>query len=318
MSIKEFDLIQTLCANTPHRPDVMIGPGDDGAIVQPPHGMQLVSVMDTLVENVHFFSGDSPADIAYKAIAVNLSDCAAMGATPAWVMLSLSGDHLSQEWISDFASGLLAILREYNLALIGGDTTRGPLSVTVHIQGFIPSNQAILRRGAKVGDQILVSGCLGDAGLALRYLRPGDVQLNEEDASYVINRLHRPTPRVSLGESLRGVATSMIDISDGLLADLGHILKQSQVGAKIFAESIPFSHAMQNVFLTFEEQLALALTSGDDYELCFTVPSTMNIESLLQRGCFKIGEITEVPGLQVLDDQGKRLEFLQTGYQHRL
>ena len=232
--MREFELISRIRERVASRDDVVLGIGDDAALLLPPAGMQLVVAMDTLNEGVHFPAGTAPSAIGWKALAVNLSDLAAMGATPAWCTLSLSLPEPDAGFIDGFLDGFLQLAQRHDVALVGGDTTRGPLSVCVTVHGFVEPGQALRRDGARVGDEVWVSGTLGDAAAALAQWRGGDAM----DAS-LRERLDRPTPRLALGRALRGIATACIDVSDGLLADLAHVCKASGVGAEVDAAALP-------------------------------------------------------------------------------
>ncbi|WP_404400025.1 thiamine-phosphate kinase [Idiomarina seosinensis] len=268
--LNEFSLIQRYFANEKaQRADVKFGIGDDGAVTRPLPGHDLVTVTDTMVEGVHFDHSTPARAIGHKIIAVNLSDLAAMGAEPCWVSLALTLPESNPEWLQEFAAGLHEICDYYNCSLIGGDTTRGPLTVTVTAHGQVPEGEAIPRSGAKPGDWIYVSGPLGDAGLALDITQQ-KISARGPYAQHLIERLHYPGPRVALGQSLRSIASSCIDISDGLVADLQHILEASKAGADIIMEELPLSLAMTET-LTQAEAYKKALSAGDDYELCFTV-----------------------------------------------
>jgi len=302
LELDEFSLIEKYFKNQKlSRPDVLLGIGDDAALVKVPFNHLLVLSMDTLVNEIHFPAQTLPFDIGYKALAVNLSDLAAMGAEPAWITLALTLPEANTKWLTEFANGLYQLANEFNVQLIGGDTTRGSLAVTIQAHGFVPPNQSLRRDGAKVGDKIYVSGTLGDAGLGLR-VALHHYELPNQDKCFVLQRLNKPTPRIQLGILLRNLATSAIDISDGLLADLNHILKRSQVGANIIVKNIPLSKALLS--LPLEEAQALALTAGDDYELCFTIPPEKEHELIsrlkhLQLNCCCIGEIEKKPGLRI-------------------
>jgi thiamine-monophosphate kinase len=279
----------------------------------------LVVSTDTLVAGVHFPEDTPPSDIGYKALAVNLSDLAAMGATPAWVSLALTLPSVDESWLADFAGGFFELAARHNVQLIGGDTTRGALSITVHIQGFVPTGTALTRTGARVGDRICVTGTLGDAALALQ---SGDAchSLSAASAAYLLARLRRPTPRIDAGIALRGVATSAIDISDGLAGDLGHVLAASGVGATLEIARLPLSPAL----CSLEDKTQawrLALAGGDDYELCFTVPEEAYARvarHLTSRDCVvtSIGRIESALGLRGLQPDGGLLDLEPTGYRH--
>lgn len=314
----EFEIISNYFSYSfPLRPDVILGVGDDAAICTVPAGMQLALAIDTLVEGVHFPITTAPEDIGYKALAVNLSDMAAMGATPAWMTLALTCPQANDQWLAKFSQGLQELAQAAQVSLIGGDTTRGPLTVTVQIAGFVPTNSTLQRRGAQPGDGIYVTGQLGDAGLGLACTR-GQIDLPPEAQKYVESRLNRPTPRWQEGQALRGIASSAIDISDGLAADLGHILQQSGVGASVFVEDLPLSKVL-HTYLPKETAWNLALSAGDDYELCFTVPPSR--ESMLQRalpvGTYThIGIIEQTLGLRCVFKDGREFLVEKGGYQH--
>ncbi len=272
-NMNEFELIAHYFAEQKQvkRPDVILGIGDDCAILEVPKDQQLLMSMDTLVNGVHFPVNTSAYDIGYKALAVNLSDLAAMGATPAWFSLALTLPVLDKDWLSGFSEGLFALAQEFKVQLVGGDTTRGPLSITIQVHGFTPRGKVITRKGAKAGDLIYVSNSLGDAGLALQHIL-SQVNLPSSVFSSVLEQLNRPFPRIKEGLILADYATAMIDISDGLIADLDHILKQSKVGALVDVNTLPLSLELKQS-LDFSAAVNLALTAGDDYELCFTIPA---------------------------------------------
>lgn len=316
--MNEFTLIdQFFKQRTLSRSDVMLGIEDDAALLKVPDGQWLVVAVDTLVAGVHFLSQTNAEDIGYKALAVNLSDIAAMGAEPAWMTLALTMPSANTLWLDAFSRGLFQLAKEFNVQLVGGDTTRGPLTITIQLQGFVPPHQALCRHSAKVGDKIYVSGTLGDAGFALQ-VALGHYQVADEEAkTFLYQRLHRPRPQLKLGYLLRHYANAAIDISDGLLADLNHILASSKVGALIDTEKLPLSAALKN-YLTAITAKEFALTAGDDYELCFTV-SPANEKKMLDDlkkekiHCSCIGEIIEKTGLHFLDD---RQQSVDKGYQH--
>lgn len=318
MSLNEFALIQRFFTKKNSRQDVRLGIGDDGAVLQVPSGKQLVVSTDTLVAGRHFSEESSAEDIGYKALAVNLSDLAAMGAEPAWVLLALSLPIANEKWLSDFSHGFFSLIERFQLQLVGGDITRGPLVINVQILGFVPKGKALLRCTAMPGDRIYVTGTLGDAGLALHYLQK-KIQLPQNAIQHLMQRLNRPEPRIELGLVLRGIASSAIDISDGLVADLGHILCASGVGATIQAINLPLSASLQS--LACEAAWQLALSAGDDYELCFTVPESR--ESTLQQHLTSInipytciGRITKDPGLAVLREDNSEIILEKTGFKH--
>lgn len=318
--MNEFDLIKTYFATQlTHRNDVVVGIGDDAAIVNVPSGQSLAITTDTLIAGVHFPETTLPYDIGYKSLAVNLSDLAAMGASPAWVTMALTLPHKNQDWLQSFCEGFFTLANRHQVQLIGGDLTHGPLTITVQAMGLIPHQQAILRSRAKPGDLIYVTGTLGDAGLALRFLQNG-VSLAKPCQSPVLERLNRPEPRVTSGEQLRGLASAAIDISDGLAADLGHILEQSRVGAILHVDQLPLSEALSHA-LPHEEVIALALTAGDDYELCFTIPAERRDDlekNLSQIACrfTCIGVIRKQPGLELIYQNGNHYHGPVIGYRH--
>jgi len=317
--LNEFELIRRYFSQQPvTRSDVLVGVGDDAAVMQLPGGMQLVTTSDVLVEGVHFPPETAPADIGYKSLAVNLSDLAAMGAEPAWFTLNLSLPEAAPEWLEGFCAGMFALAARYQVQLVGGDTVRGPLTIGVQAHGLVPAGGALLRSGAKAGDRVYLSGTVGDAGLGLLYLQgelpPGD------DAGALIEKLNRPAPRVELGIALRGIASSAIDVSDGLVADLGHILRASAVGARISLDRVPLSPAYRARFER-AEGWTLALTNGDDYELCFTVPAGKEQDiARIQQQCFVelswIGEIAADAGLHVVAADGSDYAVPSAGHDH--
>jgi thiamine-monophosphate kinase len=267
--ISEFDLInQFFSGMTSQRGDVVLGIGDDAALLRVPQGMDLAVSVDTLVAGVHFFPEVSALDLGHKVLAVNLSDLAAMGAEPAWATLALTLPDIDDLWISEFCRGFSELASDYGLQLVGGDTTSGPLSITVQVQGLVPVGKGLTRSGAQVGDDIYVTATLGDAALALSCMRE---KSQRDDLAQLLKRLERPIPRVEVGLALRDIASSAIDISDGLAADLGHILQASRVGAKVELEKIPLSPAV-NATIRQSKDWSIAIAGGDDYELCFTLP----------------------------------------------
>lgn len=317
MSLGEFDIIgKFFQRQLSSRQDVILGSGDDCAVVMPPPGKQLVMTIDALLSGVHFFPEVSAQDLAYKAVAVSLSDIAAMGGEPAWVLATLSMETVDETWLAAFAKGLFAICDEFNLALIGGDLTRGPLAVTTQLTGFVSQGAALCRDGARVGDKIYVTGTLGDAGIALA----GQLQkidLSDAIKAEVTPRLLRPSARVQAGRVLSGLASSCIDISDGLAQDLGHILKRSEVGARVDLATLPLSSALKT--LPTHTALNMALTAGDDYELCFTIAPAREVDLLARQNelgvsitC--IGEI-RASGMQ-WQLNGAEFKMDHLGFQH--
>jgi thiamine-monophosphate kinase len=319
MALSEFELIAHYFEHQRvKRPDVILGIGDDCALLQPPAGQELALTVDTLLEGVHFPIGTKPADIGHKALAASLSDLAAMGAEPAWATLSLALPDPDESWLEPFASGLFALAEQHGVQLVGGDTVRGPLAVTIQAQGTVPAGAALRRGGAMPGDLVFVTGTLGDAGAGLDLVL-GRRQAAEETAESLLARLNRPEPRVAEGAALRGIASAAIDISDGLAADLGHIISASGTGATLHLEALPFSSALESL-TSEEERFALALGAGDDYELCFTVSQTRRtaVERLFERfacGCRCVGTVEEAPGLH-LNHNGTPFSLPAGGYDH--
>lgn len=319
----EFSLIERIRQLTAQpRDDVRLGIGDDAAVLAVPAGQELAVAIDTMVEGVHFPRGTAAADIGWKALAVNLSDLAAMGATPAWALLALTLPAADPAFVEAFASGFAQLAQPHRLALVGGDTTRGPLSISVAVHGFLPPGKALLRTGAKVGDAVLVTGTLGDAAAGLHALahRFAATDTRSGARDFLVTRLHRPTPQLAAGLALRGLANACIDISDGLVADLGHLCAGSAVGAEIDAALMPLSPAMMALYDDASAQ-QFALTGGDDYELCFTVPMARlaDVQSDLSRlgcGCTRIGRIVEGRGVRVRDAHGEWMEPGRAGWEH--
>jgi len=270
----EFDLIRRFF--TKSTPGSILGVGDDAALLRIAPGMELVVSSDMLVSGTHFQSDADPFMLGYKSLAVNLSDMAAMGAKPRWATLSISLPDANESWLEKFSSGFFSLAKQYGVDLVGGDTTRGPLNICVTIMGELPHGTALLRSGAKVGDEIWVSGTLGDAALALAHLKQV-ISLSENEYDACAPRLHQPQPRVELGLTLRGIANSAIDVSDGLVSDLGHILEASLVGAEIDFALLPTTQVM-DLYKVQELGKQCLLAGGDDYELCFTAPEARHAE----------------------------------------
>ena len=313
--IAEFDLVARIRARAGARGDVVLGIGDDAALLLPPAGMQLAAAMDTLNAGVHFPLETAPADIGWKALAVNLSDLAAMGALPAWCTLSLSLPDADAMFVDGFLDGFLALAQQHEVMLVGGDTTRGPLSVCVTAHGFVEPGTALRRDGARVGDDIWASGTLGDAAAALAQWKSGV----DHDA-FLRRRLDRPTPRVALGRALRGIATSCIDVSDGLLADLGHVCEASCVGAQVDVDALPASEALRISF-DAERCRLLRATGGDDYELCFTAPADArdgvpHAAAAAGVRLSRIGRVIEGPGVTARMAGGGAWSASAPGWRH--
>jgi len=319
MPIGESELIERYFRGCgAERADVVLGIGDDAALMRVPGGCELVAATDTLVAGVHF-PPDSPAEsVGHRALAVNLSDLAAMGARPAWALLALTLPQVDEAWLEGFATGLGELARTHAVALIGGDTTRGPLCISVQLLGFVPAGAALTRSGARAGDVLFVSGTCGDAaaGLALEQRR---LQAPPEARSWLRERFLFPTPRVALGEELRRFASACIDVSDGLLGDAGKLASASHVGAELAWNELPVSEPL-TALLGERRARELALTGGDDYELCFAVPPA-NIARLLMQlppqewRYTRIGALRAAPGAVVVRD-GTVMEFSHSGYQH--
>jgi thiamine-monophosphate kinase len=272
MACGEFSLIARYFDRVKNaRRDVETGIGDDCALLNVPEKQTLAISTDTLVSGIHFLPDIDPADLAYKALAVNVSDLAAMGADPAWLTLALTLPNVDEAWLKAFSDSLFEQLSYYDMQLIGGDTTRGPLSMTLGIHGYVPVGRAIKRSGAKPGDWIYVTGTPGDSAAGLAILQDRLQVSNETDSRYLIQRHLRPTPRVLHGQALRNLANAAIDLSDGLISDLGHILAASECGARIDLDALPYSEAVKR-HVDADQALRWALSGGEDYELCFTVP----------------------------------------------
>lgn len=320
MTTSEFGLIKKYFETQPiQQKNVVIGIGDDAAVVNIPTGHQLVITTDTLVSGVHFPETTTAHDIGFKSLAVNLSDLAAMGATPAWVTLSLTLPSADENWLKEFCQGFYSLTSRYQTQLIGGDLSSGPLSITVGAFGFIPNHQAITRSQAKPGDLVYVTHTLGDAALGLLYLQE-KINLSASESKAMLLKLNRPEPQIEIGIKLRNIASSAIDISDGLAADLGHILENSHVGAEINLEKIPIGKSLLNV-LSKNDALSLALSGGDDYQLCFTVPPEKQalLETTLPHSNYHytcIGIITAEKGLNLLNQDGTKYVGKIKGYDH--
>lgn len=317
MSAAEFDLIALIRARARDRGDVLLGIGDDAALVQVPAGQQLVVTADTLNAGVHFPLSTAPADIGWKALAVNLSDLAAMGAAPAWCTLSLSLPVVEEAWLEAFLDGFLALADAHGIALVGGDTTRGPLSLAVTAMGLVEPGAALRRDRARVGDDLWVTGTLGDAAAALTLL------LNEQvPAAALRQRLDRPTPRVAAGRRLGGLAHACIDLSDGLLADLAHLCGRSAVGAEVELARLPASPAMAALAPSDSlQRRQWQACGGDDYELCFSAAPRdrdLIVQALDLAGvdATRIGRVVAGGGVRALDAQGGEWQPRQAGYEH--
>jgi len=314
--VAEFSLIERIRRRAAAREDVVLAIGDDAALLRVPPGRELAVAMDTLNAGVHFPDGTAAADVGWKALAVNLSDLAAMGAEPAWCTLSLSLPQADAAWLDGFLDGFLELAAAHRVALVGGDTTRGPLSVCVTVHGLIEPGSALRRDGARVGDAVWVSGTLGDAAGALRQWQQQGVGVDPA----LRDRLDRPTPRVALGRALRGIAHAAIDVSDGLLADLGHVCAASGLAAEIELDALPCSAALAAAF-DRDTRRALQAAGGDDYELCFTAPAEASaaigaLARALALPLARIGRTVEGAGVRALTADGTPWQPARAGYEH--
>lgn len=325
----EFDLIERIRVRAMAREGVLLGIGDDAAVLHVPAGHELVVTADTLNAGVHFPADAAPADIGWKALAVNLSDLASMGARPAWCTLSLSLPGDDTAWLDAFLDGFLGLADTHAVALVGGDTTRGPLSIAVTAMGWVEAGAALRRDGARPGDDVWVTGTLGDAAAAL--VLGGYVPIPLDgvampvveagNAAALRARLARPAPRVAVGRALAGLAHACVDVSDGLLADLGHICRRSGVGAEIELARLPASPALRAAYADDELRAALQAAGGDDYELCFSASTAAReavARALEQAGTTgtRIGRITDGDGVRALAADGSPWRPFRGGYVH--
>jgi thiamine-monophosphate kinase len=320
--VNEFALIDRYFRRSPRDSAVRIGVGDDAAVIRPTRGMELVVSVDMLVEGRHFLRDTDPRRLGHKTLAVNLSDLAAMGASPRYALLAGALPDAEEAWLGEFATGFFAVADAYGVELIGGDTTKGPRNLCVTIIGEVPPGTALTRGGAKMGDDIYVSGSLGDAALALAALQQRTT-LAPNALEAARTRLESPTPRVALGERLRGIASAALDVSDGLTGDLAHILDASHVGAIVELASIPRSPALDEKLGGGERELALRclLAGGDDYELCFTANPALrhrvtDIGRALELPLTRIGAITPAQEFIVRDAHGSPLAALPRAFDH--
>lgn len=313
----EFDIIARYFTRPARR--AVLGVGDDAAIVQVAQGHHLTITTDSLVAGTHFFPDAEPGPLGHKCLAVNLSDLAAMGAQPRYALLALTMPAVKEEWIAEFAGGFLHLAELFEVDLIGGDTTQGPLSITVTAVGETKAGKALTRSGARAGDDVWVSGVLGEAALALRHLR-GDLRLRGAELEHCLKRLNQPTPRMALGENLVGLATAAIDVSDGLVADLGHICERSGVGAQVDFAAIPCAaHAL--VLRGLPPVREALLAGGDDYELLFTAApgsrrEIVALSARLHLAISRIGRIAQGSGVTVLDESGAPIALPAKGFEH--
>lgn len=313
----EFELIRRYF-NRPVSESTKLGIGDDCALIRPHSETEMALSTDMLVSGTHFFPDVDPFQLGHKVLAVNLSDMAAMGATPRWCTLAAALPKADEKWIASFAEGFFSLAERFSVDLIGGDTTRGPLSFCVQIMGEVSKGKALLRSGARASDDIWVSGELGDAALMLKHLQ-GHIILTDTAIQQCARRLHTPEPRVALGIKLRDIAHSCIDISDGLLADLNHILERSNLGAELSLPAVPHSSAYDEIDEAIANQCLLA--GGDDYELCFTasIDSRHLIEDIseqLQLRLSRVGSVKSAPGLVVRNSQDNIVEIPLKGFDH--
>ncbi|MDD4913650.1 MAG: thiamine-phosphate kinase [Methylococcales bacterium] len=309
MAVGEFDLIKRYFdRHKPQQPFNTLGIGDDCALLSIPPDYQLALTTDTMVENVHFFADVNPAWLGHKLLAVNLSDLAAMGAQPFAVTLALTLPRVDEVWLQAFSDGFMSLSSLFQVDLIGGDTTAGPLTLTVQALGLVPKGAALLRSTARAGDLVYVTGPLGNAGLGLKIVQGHTCNRPEQ----ALTSFHLPQPRISQGLALRGVASACIDISDGLAADLGHILEKSGVGASLCWENLPLSAEVQN-YVAQTGDWRMPLTAGDDYELCFTV-SADSVHKL-PANCYCVGQIEAEPGLRITHN-GQPESLGVKGFEH--
>ena len=320
--MNEFELIARFFSRPPRSPSVVLGVGDDAALLAPAPGCQIAASVDMLVAGRHFFFDTEPERLGHKTLAVNLSDMAAMGATPRWALLAGALPDDDEAWLTAFARGFFALADAHGVDVVGGDTTRGPLNLCVTILGEVPDGAALTRGGAVPGDDVYVSGTLGDAALAVADTK-GRAHLDAATAMACRARLDTPTARVDLGVALRGIATAAIDVSDGLTGDLGHILERSKAGATIDLARVPRSAVLDRMLAGAERTLALEclLAGGDDYELCFTAavnarPKIAAIAERLALPLSRIGSITRDAGLAVSDEAGAPLAEVPRAFDH--
>ncbi len=306
--LTEFSLIDKFFKKeTQQNSETRLGIGDDCALLAIPNGYELAITTDTMVENVHFFADANPIQLGHKLLAVNLSDLAAMGAKPLAITLALTLPRIDEHWLSAFSQGLLTLAQRYNVDLIGGDTTKGALTLTVQAIGLVPNKQALKRSTAQVGDIIYMTGLLGDAGLGLKIKQGYECQ-----SKNALMRFHEPMPRIEIGLALRNVASACVDISDGLVGDLSHILKQSNVGACLDFDKLPLSDDVKKYIEKTGDKF-MPLIAGDDYELCFTVPP--KLAHRVPENCTAIGIIEKESGLR-LKKSGHIETFTAKGYEH--
>jgi thiamine-monophosphate kinase len=325
MNSSEFDVIKKYFTFTDSRDDVILAGGDDCAIVSVPENKQLLITTDMLISGVHFPVNTSPEDIAYKSLMVNLSDLAAMGATPAWITLAISLPDINDNWLMAFSNQFSAVLSRFAISLIGGDTTKGPLSIAIQAMGLCDKGKILRRDQAKLKDKVFVTGDIGDAGIGLQAVLNN---LHDENLSPCVQKLNRPEARVKFAEELTQYSKCAIDISDGLVADLGHIVNASFYGARIKLSDIPVSSSVQYYFNHYHAtsyksaiDWSMVLTQGDDYELCFTVSieNERAVRELAKKHQLKItciGEITDSTELAFINENDELINFSNTGFKH--
>lgn len=320
--MSEFSIIDRFCQGIGRQHTAtIIGVGDDAAVVNVPEDKHLAVSIDTMVEGVHFLPNTEPADLAHKLLAVNLSDMAAMGATPKWATIALTLPESNDAWLAAFSSSLDKLAKRFGVQLIGGDTTKGKLTLSLNIMGLLPKSKVLTRAGAGVDDAVYVSNHLGDAALALRGIQ-GNVQLTESQAAALMPALHRPEPQVKLGIGLLGLASACLDISDGLVADLAHIVEQSGVSIAVDVDAVPVSDAYQQ-YVKGGGNLDLALSGGDNYQLAFTVSrenetAVLDLAEQLQVGVSRIGKVISQTDQAVVLSRGGLPYHLTnaSGYEH--
>ena len=319
--MSEQDIIEKYFSKHSAGDDVVIGIGDDAAIVTPPVNAKLVITTDTLIEGSHFYPDTDPFSLGHKCLAVSLSDLAAMGSSPLWATLNISLNDIKHTWLEKFSNGLFSLAEKYNVKIIGGDLVRGCTSFTVQVIGYIKSDKPLTRSGAKNGDLIYVSGTVGDAALGLKLLtRPGEINISDKDEQYFLHKYHMPEPRLELGEEISSLANAAIDISDGMLIDMQRILSSSNVGAEINLEKIPFSSYLQNQ-VDLNNEWKVPLTGGEDYEIIFTCSKAYqdkihSIQERLNCSITQIGRIDNSGNLTILNN-GEMLELPENlGFDH--
>lgn len=299
------------------REDIVLGIGDDAALLRVPGNCELVLTTDALIEGVHFLPGAPARALGHRALAVNLSDIAAMGASPSWALLSLNLPVADEAWLREFAAGFGALARSHDVALVGGNLSRGALSITVELAGLVPTGQALRRDGARAGDELYLSGSVGDAACGLELLR-GEVTVPAAEAAYLQRRFEYPTPRVALGQALRGIASACIDISDGVYIDASRLLAASGCGAKLEIERLPVSEPLRRAL--GEQSWRTALCGGEDYELCFTAPpaqaaAVVATAARTGQAVTRIGALYPGTGL-TLTAGGSVMQFSPSGFDH--